>query len=597
MSQKIPRRSGALRRAAYLLLACLILFTMLPLTASAQNTTVYTTSGGLSIRKDGSIYDSEGGMVLAGSGVLDPAKVNAKLLDTDDRNVEVKGTPGVETIYRWHLINSQAEFKQIKETKTVETIDPQTGKVTETKEVSWATYPMLLAWNSGGTYYYWTQEGYKRKEASWNYNTQQYVYNTWETSYGYTPDDWTGWYNKYLTGNRYQHDYDWLSFGSETFDTRGSYGCCGMLRNRDMYIQIYWSDIMADDTGKLPQEVKALTKKSQKGSCAFDRAWLTTTNNPYFAQDWIPVFKDSTGKGNDDDDLKDLADEIGDSNRCVIYIARDNMDDDALHYINEKFGCYSSSTYNYDEFYLYIGEETKLTAIDSDVTIEPGKVMNVKDRYILEEGCTLTVAPGAVLSIEGSFYNNGTIENYGTILVQEKGYISSLEPQLDKLSEAGKIICHSPEDPLKVEKENKIYTGGEGSMIVLNGGRVVGMQNSQTLTLKDGATLENFGIMVLPRGIDATNARIRNRASGRMLLGYYFKSGIGGARDAQLQGDSGNGSGMKLDGLANSPTSVNNVHSGCVIQNEGRIRAHYTSSARDAIKMSDWGGSVSENSM
>lgn len=89
---------------------------------------------------------------------------------------------------------------------------------------------------------------------------------------------------------------------------------------------------------------------------------------------------------------------------------------------------------------VYTGEKLTFSAITSDYTVtEANGVFNVDGGVILWEGVTLTVMPGAVLSIDGTFYNNGTIHNYGTILVQDGSRVTRYMPK-DKLT-AGQIIC------------------------------------------------------------------------------------------------------------------------------------------------------------
>ena len=565
MSQKKVRMNGALRCTVSLLLACLILFTMLPLTASAQNTTLYTTSSGLTIRKDGSIYDTDGTVVLSGDGVLDPAKISPRLLDSiDDRSVEPTGKAGVETIYRWHLINSQADLEKW---------CPKTD----------TAYPCLLGWWNGSDYYYLTRKDYYRKEGWWNDSTQKYVMYS-QSHYGQT-ENWDGWYKDYLCNNRYQHEYDWMSFGSEIFDTRNHCGSILCQRtykdsNGINYIKFRWDlngggDVWVD-------------RARQYGNCAFFTVWLTGSG-----YSWRAIFDEQVGSDGD----KYYADAIGgekagDANTCIFYEERDAKYDSGLEHDGSWFGVDTSSSYDYDEFYLYVGEEYPLTAIDSNVTIEPGKVMNVKDHYIIEEDCTLTVAPGAVLSIEGRFYNNGTIENYGTILIQNAGSISTLEPELSKASEAGKIICHGPEESVYVKEPDKTFSGGEGALLILSGGHLIGNKQTDTLTLNKGATLENFGYMVLPHGLVANNSRIYNRATGRILMGYYFSSGQGTATEDKITG--GSPSLLDVPGklTAHSKGSRNGVKNNCLIKNEGMVRASFNSVDSDALNnVNQWGGS------
>ena len=113
---------------------------------------------------------------------------------------------------------------------------------------------------------------------------------------------------------------------------------------------------------------------------------------------------------------------------------------------------YCDSTYNYHTFIMYWGEERNITAITDDYSIAAGEVMNVDDGVMLMDGVTLTVEPGGMLSIEGTFYNNGTIENRGTMILQENACVCTL----DAGSGAGRILCSGAEISLKTFADQRI---------------------------------------------------------------------------------------------------------------------------------------------
>lgn len=112
-----------------------------------------------------------------------------------------------------------------------------------------------------------------------------------------------------------------------------------------------------------------------------------------------------------------------------------------------------SSTYSYGAFAMYWAEEIKVSAITAPYTIRSGMVMNVDNGVILKEGVTLTVMPGGVLSIEGQFYNNGTIRNYGTIVVQPNSCITGFLPQQEG---AGSIINSGKKVDIRAEAKEEL---------------------------------------------------------------------------------------------------------------------------------------------
>ena len=118
-----------------------------------------------------------------------------------------------------------------------------------------------------------------------------------------------------------------------------------------------------------------------------------------------------------------------------------------------------SSTYSYGAFAMYWAEEIKVSAITAPYTIRSGMVMNVDNGVILKEGVTLTVMPGGVLSIEGQFYNNGTIRNYGTIVVQPNSCITGFLPQQEgsgTIINSGKKVDIRAEAKEELSKQEKI---------------------------------------------------------------------------------------------------------------------------------------------
>ena len=100
--------------------------------------------------------------------------------------------------------------------------------------------------------------------------------------------------------------------------------------------------------------------------------------------------------------------------------------------------CWESHAKFYGNFVMYWGEERNLSAITDDYTIAEGQVMNVDDGVVLMDGKKLTIEPGGMLSVEGTFYNNGYIENRGTMILQENACVRS-SPDVNEA--AGKILC------------------------------------------------------------------------------------------------------------------------------------------------------------
>lgn len=88
---------------------------------------------------------------------------------------------------------------------------------------------------------------------------------------------------------------------------------------------------------------------------------------------------------------------------------------------------------------MYIGKTHRLSVIDRDYTIQAGAVMYARDNLLLKDGVNLTIAPGGILCVKGTFLCNGVINNCGTIVVDPGSLITSLQPDN---SNSGQINCY-----------------------------------------------------------------------------------------------------------------------------------------------------------
>lgn len=120
-----------------------------------------------------------------------------------------------------------------------------------------------------------------------------------------------------------------------------------------------------------------------------------------------------------------------------IYYERGGWYDTGIRHSGQWVYAFEDSTYSFGSFAMYWGEKVTISAITEDYTVHSGMVMNVDNGVLLTDNHTITVMPGGVLSIEGQFYNNGTIQNYGTVILQPDACITSFLP---KSGDAGTIV-------------------------------------------------------------------------------------------------------------------------------------------------------------
>lgn len=189
---------------------------------------------------------------------------------------------------------------------------------------------------------------------------------------------------------------------------------------------------------------------------------------------------------------------------------KDDKEKDNTIYLHAKEDTSYSS---YDWFYIWIGVEETFSAFTTDYVVQPGNVCNVDDRVIINEGVTVTVAPGAVLSIEGQMFNNGKIENYGTVLIQENACLCPFQPQDVK---SGALNCYGSSVAYPYQKGLK----GEGSIIVMPKAKLA-FQDGHGDLIIDGGTLENYGYVGTGDYFELNGGTVLN--SGIMHVGVAIK--------------------------------------------------------------------------
>lgn len=181
------------------------------------------------------------------------------------------------------------------------------------------------------------------------------------------------------------------------------------------------------------------------------------------------------------------------------------------------------SGYNYTDgiFSVWTGEKYNLTVLNKDHTVDPSlgvDLLNIKDPMLIKEGKTLTIMPGATLTIDTTLYNNGTILNYGTIFLLEGASIRTLNPMENgKASQnCGKIICSGSAD------NGRNFTG-EGNLITFQNSSIIFDEGANLFKVQNGATVELNGTMVCPNTFTLDNANIYIRPKG-MLISQYAVS-------------------------------------------------------------------------
>ena len=157
-------------------------------------------------------------------------------------------------------------------------------------------------------------------------------------------------------------------------------------------------------------------------------------------------------------------------------------------------------------FWVYGAAEVEYSCIYGNWTMDDEQVYVAEDDLILMDGATMTIPAGSVLCVKGSFFVNGTIKCYGTILVED----------------GGRLIPFTPK-----KKGGDIDLDG-GTLAVMSGGRVYGgnpkgylnAAEDALLQARNGASIVNYGLLTAGRVQLASNSRVENHKNGLMFLGY-----------------------------------------------------------------------------
>lgn len=172
----------------------------------------------------------------------------------------------------------------------------------------------------------------------------------------------------------------------------------------------------------------------------------------------------------------------------------------------------------------YIGTQMRLSAIKGNTSVNRDQILEISaneyisnagqqesaEGVVLPAGETLTINKGGILSISGSFINNGTIvNNGGTILIKNGGVLSPFMPGTNTaLNGCGAIKCIG------------------GDIIIQPGGALYGGladENCKAVPfyLDSSSTLLNMGTLVYGSMRLGEAARME-LYSGSRTLGSYF---------------------------------------------------------------------------
>lgn len=179
---------------------------------------------------------------------------------------------------------------------------------------------------------------------------------------------------------------------------------------------------------------------------------------------------------------------------------------------------------------IYFGERYRYSAVKDDVTIGSGQILSIspsqyvdtgdnvqnQNGVILQNGKTITINKGGILSISGEFINNGTIiNNGGTILIKKNGTIYPFRTgSVPSVNGCGTIKCLG------------------GDIIIKNGGTLYAGLNDESgnivpFYLDDGSTLINKGLLVYGSMRMGEGARMECYGTSKTYGSWYTAINLG----------------------------------------------------------------------
>lgn len=172
--------------------------------------------------------------------------------------------------------------------------------------------------------------------------------------------------------------------------------------------------------------------------------------------------------------------------------------------------------YDAPDYLMYYGKSREEYSGIGNYTVKSGTTLQIKNNSWLNSGCTITVEPGAVLSISGNFINDGMIANYGTVLLNDGASVYYFG---ERSSTGGSITNYGSSSSYTDANGAKMQ--GEGNLLVMSGARLLmpaadssGGRSYARLKLTKGAALVNYGLILCPGGMEVSDALIQNKASG-----------------------------------------------------------------------------------
>lgn len=158
-------------------------------------------------------------------------------------------------------------------------------------------------------------------------------------------------------------------------------------------------------------------------------------------------------------------------------------------------------------FRIYSRRAIEYDAILQSFTIGKGTSYSIDGKVIVNKGVTITVEDGGVLTVDKDLLNNGQI------IVKEGGVLI--------VNEGGCIMPYS-------ETPDGSITIDGGSMIIMEDASVVMDKGEGTLMVRNGATVINYGVLMISRLLELrNNSCLMNKETGHIIFGGIIAENSG----------------------------------------------------------------------
>lgn len=246
------------------------------------------------------------------------------------------------------------------------------------------------------------------------------------------------------------------------------------------------------------------------GELSYNSSWENNANQTWFkACDWnVRMFADNDKKYNADYRW---------GNVNFHYVSSGN-DDHVKHKGNTMYVSDDGAEENGWDRNFRIYKETKweFESYVEDITVQDGQTFRINKEMFVPDDVTITVEDGGLCVVNARLALNGQIkvEKGGTLIIEE-----------------GVAVCPFANES---DKAGSIFIDG-GNVLVMEGAKVVSDDTRSKITVNNGGSLINRGLVVARNLSVNTSGRVVNEPASAMALGMSLMENRGFIQEWTIQ--------------------------------------------------------------